>query len=183
LHPNTLLMFSYKIDTLLDEQKCYDHLVSLLHQGTIGCPHCQSHQKAVHSYQRLPVLTYRCRACGKFFNLFTRTVFQGTHYPCSVVVLLLRGVAQGVSTLQLSQELDIDYSNLLKLRHQLQENAYTNLEDSALPDSTTETDEMFQNAGEKGKPHPLPSDPPRRRANKKKAMALMTTIDLPSSGR
>ena len=176
-------MFCYKIDTLLDEQKCYEHLVALLHNGTIGCPHCKSHQKAVHSYQRSPVLTYRCRGCGKFFNLFTHTVFQGTHYPCSVVVLLIRGVAQGVSTLQLSQELDIDYSNLLKFRHQLQANAYANLESSPLPDAVTETEEMFQNAGEKGKPHPLPSDPPPRRANKKKGMALMTTIGPPLSGR
>ena len=30
----------------------------------------------------------------------------------------------------------------------------------------TEVDEMNQNAGEKGIPHPFPEDPPRRRANK-----------------
>jgi transposase-like protein len=166
-------MFVYKIDNLLDEQQSYHHLVKLLHQGDIGCPCCGSHQKRVHSYKRSPILTYRCEPCGKFFNLFTKTVFQGTHYAPSVVVLLLRGVAQGVSSSQLSQELGLDYSNVLKLRHQMQQNAEENLPLAPLADAVTETDEMFQNAGEKGKPHPLPGDPPRRRANKKKGMALI----------
>lgn len=89
--------------------------------------------------------------------------------------MLLRGVAQGVSTAQLSKELDVEYSNLLKLRHLMQENAYENLDVSALADQVSETDEMFQNAGEKGKPHALPNDPPGRRANKKKDMAPIKT--------
>ncbi len=93
--------------------------------------------------------------------------------------MLLRGIGQGVSTAQLSKELGLDYSNLLKLRHQLQENAYGHLEISPLKDSVSETDEMFQNAAEKGKLHSLPSDPPRRRANKKKDMAPITTTGLP----
>jgi len=37
---------------------------------------------------------------------------------------------------------------------------------SALDDAVTEADEMYQNAGEKGKKHADPTDPPRRRANK-----------------
>jgi transposase-like protein len=172
-------MLSYKIDHLLDEEKCCEHLIGLLHGGNLCCPACKSAYKRVHSYRRAPVLLYQCKDCGKFFNLFTHTLFQGTHYACSVVVLLLRGVAQGISTAQLSKELNLDYSNLLKLRHQLQENAYENLDSSPLVDQVTETDEMFQNAGEKGKPHALPNDPPRRRANKKKDMALIKTIGLP----
>lgn len=111
---------------------------------------------------------YECKDCSKFFNVFTRSVFQGTPYACSVVVMLLRGVAPGVSSAQVSKESGIDYSNLLKLRHQLQENADENRASTALSDPVRETDEMFQNAGQKGKPHPLPGDPPRRRATKKK---------------
>jgi transposase-like protein len=166
-------MFSYKIDHLLDEGKSYQHLVGLLHGGKLCCSYCQSEEKRVHSYRRSPILLYQCKSCRKYFNVFTKTVFGGTHYPCSVVVMILRGVAQGVSTSQLSKELELDYSHLLKLRHQLQENAYQNLVDPPLADAQTETDELFQNAGEKGKLHPFPSDPPRRRANKKKDMGRM----------
>jgi len=36
-----------------------------------------------------------------------------------------------------------------------------------LPDRFTETDEMFQNAGEKGDKHSDPLDPPRVRGNKR----------------
>jgi len=172
-------MFSYKIDHLLDDDKCYHHLVGLLHDGSLCCPKCKSDDKRVHSYQRSPVLTYQCKSCKKFYNIFTDTVFQGTHYPCSIVVMIIRGVSQGVSTSQLSKELHIDYSNLLKLRHQMQHNAYENLPVEPLADEVTETDEMFQNAGEKGKLHPDPSDPPRVRANKKKDMGRMSMTDLP----
>ena len=35
-----------------------------------------------------------------------------------------------------------------------------------MPDVVTEADEMYQNAGEKGRKHSDPNDPPRRRANK-----------------
>jgi transposase-like protein len=37
---------------------------------------------------------------------------------------------------------------------------------SALADAIVEVDEMYQNAGEKGRKHVDPDDPPRRRANK-----------------
>lgn len=175
-------MFSYKIDHLLDEDKCYAHLITYLHAGELGCPCCGSTAQRVHSYARAPILMYQCKnkTCGKFYNLFTNTVFQGTHYPCSIILLILRGITQGVSTRQLSQELGIDYSNLLQLRHEIQHNAAANLPMTPLPDTVTESDELFQNAGEKGKPHLDPQDPPRPRANKKKGMGLMPQTDLPS---
>ena len=44
--------------------------------------------------------------------------------------------------------------------------------ESALPDTETETDEMLQNAGEKGEPHKDPKDPPRRRGNKRKGHGI-----------
>jgi hypothetical protein len=94
-------------------------------------------------------------------------------------VLLIRGFLQGVSTAQLSRELGRDYQNILELRHQFMERGYGNLNRETLSDAITETDEMFQNAGEKGKKHFDPKDPPRRRANKKKVMALTKPTDHP----
>jgi len=103
---------------------------------------------------------------GHFYNLFTKTVWQGTHHKCPIIIRILQGVAQGVSTLHLSQELVIDRKHLLKRRHKLQ-----NFVDEAsiripLPDTVTEVDEMYQNAGEKSVKHTDPNDPPRRRSNK-----------------
>ena len=58
-------------------------------------------------------------------------------------------------------------SSLHKIRHRLQINAAANQEVTPLTDEATETDEAYQNAGEKGISHLAPEDPPRKRANKK----------------
>ena len=81
---------------------------------------------------------------------------------------MLQGFAQGKTTQHLSQELSVSYNNLLDWRHKLQEFSFENRDFSPLTDQAIESDEVFQNAGEKGKKHPFPDDPPRVRANKKK---------------
>lgn len=82
--------------------------------------------------------------------------------------MILRGFLKGDSTLSMSREMGLGYRNLLYLRHELMGNALENREADILPDSETESDEMYQNSGEKGIKHADPDDPPRRRANKKK---------------
>ena len=73
------------------------------------------------------------------------------NYDCKTVVMVLRGIAQGVPTLQLAEELDLDYSTLLGRRHQIQKQALEG-RPTGLPDQAVEADEMFQNAGEKSRP-------------------------------
>jgi hypothetical protein len=65
------------------------------------------------------------------------------------VVLLMRGFCKGESSKVLSAELKLDYKTVLALRHTVQANAETAQPKTPLPDPCTETDEMFQNAGEK----------------------------------
>ena len=74
---------------------------------------------------------------------------------------------QNVSTSHLSKELGLDYGNLLKWRHKIQETAWENRINTLITDMEVESDEVFQNAGEKGTKHNDPTDPPRKRANKK----------------
>ena len=62
--------------------------------------------------------------------------------------MVLRGIAQGVPTLQPAEELDLDYSTLLGRRHQIQKQALEGMR-TGLPDQAVEADEMFQNAGKK----------------------------------
>jgi transposase len=45
-----------------------------------------------------------------------------------------------------------------------------------------ESDEVYINAGEKGRPHPTPEDPPRRRANKRKGHGTWATDRPPVQG-
>ncbi len=96
------------------------------------------------------------------FNLFTGTVWSGTHYDCKTIVLVLRGIAQGTPTLHLAEELNLDYSTLLDRRHRLQEQALCG-ERVGLPDREVEADEMYQNAG--GKVSVTTTGPTRRSVN------------------
>ncbi len=55
----------------------------------------------------------------------------------------MRGIVQGTTTLQLADELALDYGTLLARRHQIQSLALAHQWESALSDEVTEADEMF----------------------------------------
>jgi hypothetical protein len=65
------------------------------------------------------------------------------------VVLLMRGICKGESSKMLAAKLRLNYVTVLTLRHEVQANAEKAQPDTPLPDQHSETDEMFQNAGEK----------------------------------
>ena len=155
----------FPINEYMDEDACYAKLIAVLHPDGLACPRCQGRdQLKVHRRHRAPVLDYRCGACGRVFNAFTGTEFHKTHRRPSEILLILRGIAQGVSTARMARELGRHRPHLLRLRHRLQALALKAADPSPLEDDpAVEADEMYQNAGEKGIPHPDPDDPPRRR--------------------
>ena len=118
-------MMEFPITELMDGQACYEFLVGVLHPKGLHCPagHKVARGQAPHMSDRAPRVDYRCRRCGKVFNLLTGTLWSGTHYSCRQIVLILRGFAQGVPTLHLAKELKVDYETLLNRRHSWQEQA------------------------------------------------------------
>jgi transposase len=173
----------FPIQSFMDENACFKFLRDLFHPKGLSCPRCQAHDGfTTHRYVREPVLDYRCTACGRVFNAWTGTVFQGTHYRPSTLILIIRGFAQGVSTAQLARELGCSRRNLLKLRHNYQEMSKSELDREPLQDTEVEADEMYQNAGEKGIPHLDPDDPPRQRANKRRGHGTMENDRPPVVG-
>ena len=115
-------MLHFPLDDVLDEQACYDFLMRILHPDGLRCPHGHPlpTDQAAHDRHRAPILDYRCRTCGAVFNLFTDTIWTKTHYRCSTIVQILRGIAQGVPTKHLAAELGIDRGQLLDRRHRIQ---------------------------------------------------------------
>lgn len=115
-------MLLFPIDELLDEQRCYEFLLHMLHPEGLRCP--QEHPlppgQQPHDRHRAPIMDYRCRQCGAVYNLFTGTSWCKTRYSCSTLVLLLRGIAQGVPTKHLAEELGLDRSHVLERRHAVQ---------------------------------------------------------------
>jgi transposase-like protein len=173
----------FPIDDLMDEDKCYHFLLDLFHPMGLLCPRCHTQEglRIHHSY-REPVFNYRCSQCKCVSNAWTGTIFKGTHWRPSQMVLILRGFTQGVPTAQLARELSCSRRHLLDLRHRFQDQAKSNLDRKPLEDAEVEADEMYQNAGEKGVPHEDPEDPPRCRANKIKGHGTMENDRPPVVG-
>ena len=76
-------------------------------------------------------------------------MFEGKHLRPAQAILLLRGVCKGEPTAAIAREIGLSRQTVHDLRKALQANAERLQPDDPLPDTQTETDEMFQNAGEK----------------------------------
>lgn len=148
VHGRTVMDFP--IIELMDHEACYQKLRDILHPQGLCCPRCgRTEGLGVHRRHRWPVLDYQCNACRCVFNAFTGTVFQGTHRPAGELMIILRGIAQGVTTAQLAREIKRNRPRLLELRHALQARALAGRDETSLVDAVAEVDEMYQNAGEK----------------------------------
>lgn len=140
----------FPIADLMDEDACLAKLIHWLHPEGLACPRCHRVDRmVVHRRGRAPVLDYRCGHCRRVFNAFTGTALHGVKRRPRDLVLIVRGFAQGVPTAQLARELECDRSELLNLRHRLQDAAFLGRDRGPLADATTEADEAYQNAGEK----------------------------------
>ena len=115
-------MLIFPIDELMDEEACYRYLLKVLYPEGLHCPkgHRLPPEQAPHDRHRAPIYDYRCRECGAVYNIFTNTVWSKTHYSCSKIILIMRGIGQGIPTKHLAEELGIDRSNLLYHRHEIQ---------------------------------------------------------------
>ena len=121
------------------------------HPSGLRCPHCHAPRDAarlfrINSGSGLPV--YRCHRCQGIYNLYSGTVFAGSQLVPEHGVLIVRGVLQGQATAQLAREIGLTEQTVLNWRHRLQARAEQLQPDTPLPDQATESDELFQNAGE-----------------------------------
>jgi len=124
------------------------------HPRGLRCPECDAsvkHARVFGQTRRSHVTRHRCRRCQRVYTVYTGTVFANKQLRPAQVILLLRGVCKGESTASLSRELGLAYDTVHHVRQALHANAIRLQPDTALPDAITETDEMFQNAGEKGR--------------------------------
>lgn len=142
----------FPITNLLDKENCTQWILEHFHPNGFACPTCKAPVDQAREFRtpaRSQLTVYRCNCCQSPYNLYTETIFQQHHLTPMQVVLLVRGTLKGESSKMLSTELGVNYKTVLTLRHELQANAERLQPDTPLLDDETETDEMFQNAGEK----------------------------------
>lgn len=122
------------------------------HPNGFGCPHCAvpvKRARRVGSTARSHIRLYRCRDCQTVYSIYSGTVFAHKPLRAVQVIRLLRGVCKGEFTASLSRELPLAYDTVHHLRQQLHSHAIQLQPETPRRDRVTETDEMFQNAGEK----------------------------------
>lgn len=147
----------FPITELLDYENSVEWILKHFHPNGLACPKCQKGLEQARTFRRTQASeleVHRCKVCGAIYNLYTGTVFQGSQWTPRQVVLLMRGICKGETTRELAAELDLNYKTVLTMRHRVQANAELEQSTTALPDSHSETDEMFQNAGEKRRTAP-----------------------------
>ena len=142
----------FPVTDLLDEQSSTDWLQRYLHPEGLRCPTCQvtvKHARKFRTAQHTQLTDYRCLQCETVYNLYSGTVFAHKQLRPRQVIMLLRGICKGEPSTTLAEENGVSWRTVHELRRTLQRNAYQMLPQTPLPDRDTETDELFQNAGEK----------------------------------
>jgi transposase-like protein len=121
------------------------------HPNGLKCPKCgagKAQGRVFRQTRRSRLTVYRCQ-CGQTYNLYTGTVLEQHHLTPAQVVLLLRGIVKGETTAAVWRELGVGYEAVLNVRHELQAHAEQLQPTDAVPDTETESDEMFQNGGKR----------------------------------
>jgi len=141
----------FPIVDLLDDDLSAAWLLKYFHQNELKCPHCGRSVEEARAFRitkKSRLTVYRC-PCQGLYNLYSGTVFEGKHFRPAQTILLLRGVCKGEPTAAMAREIGLARQTVHDMRHVVQANAERMQPGDPLPDERTETDEMFQNAGEK----------------------------------
>ena len=141
----------FPITELLEDQESQAWVEKYFHPKGLRCPGCEATREHAREFRRHKrgFVDYRCHNCQRTYNLYTGTIFAGSNLEPRRVVLLVRGVCTGEPATVLAEELALSRQCVWRWRKRLQANGYARLSAPALSDQETETDEMFQNAGEK----------------------------------
>jgi transposase-like protein len=143
-------MLDFPIDDLLDNIACLEWLERHLHPEGMRCPRCGAAERR--SARRAAAFpAYRCQECDRFYTVLTGTSFAKTRQTPAKLVLILRGIAKGEPTARLARELGLSRRQMHTLRQRVQSNLYATLPTTPMNDPVVEADELYQNAGEKGK--------------------------------
>jgi transposase-like protein len=141
----------FPIVDLFDDDLSAAWLLKYFHRNELKCPHCGRSVKEARVFRatkKSHLTVYRC-ACQGIYNLYSGTVFEGKHFRPAQAILLLRGVCKGEPTATIAREIEVTRQTVHDMRKAIQANAERLQPAEPLPDQQTETDEMFQNAGEK----------------------------------
>jgi transposase-like protein len=142
-----------RIQSLIDDEKCYETVRKLRWAEGVRCPHCESesvirrgrdeHEKARQRYE--------CKGCGKWFDDLTGTVLASHHQPLKTWMIFLYFMGLNLSTCQIAQELNLNKDDAQHMAEVLRRGLVEKKPEAKLA-GEVECDEVYVVAGHKGQP-------------------------------
>ena len=130
-------MIDFPINELLDEERCRQWLEEHFHPNGLRCPNCQSERRR--NFRQLRHFqAYRCLDCTRYYTLLSGTIFEKSQQAPSTLVMLIRGIAKGESSSQMSRELNLSRKQVGTIRRVIQENLLAALPREPMIGSTFE---------------------------------------------
>jgi len=153
----------FPIDDLFDEERSDQWVMASFHPNGVPCPGCGRGIDAARRFRRTSrsnVTVYRCRQCHRVDTVYTGTIVQGKQRRPAQVILLVRG-GNGEPSTVLATDVGNSRTTDHTRRRAMQHTAQHRQPDTPLDDQYTETDELFQHAGETRNETRRPDRPPR----------------------
>lgn len=142
-----------RIQSLIDDDKCYETVRKLRWPEGVRCPHCDAqevirrgrdeHEKARQRYE--------CKGCGKRFDDLSGTVLASHHQPLKTWMVFLYFMGLNLSTRQIAQELNLNKDDAQRMGEVLRTGLVEKKPEAALS-GEVECDEVYVVAGHKGQP-------------------------------
>ena len=111
--------FEIKIQDIVSESYCYEHIRNIRWANGVCCPTCQSQEISKNGGS--PRQRYLCTSCGKNFDDLTDTIFSGSKLPLKFWVLCLYFMGLNLSNSQIAKELDVSLPTAQKMTQDLRE--------------------------------------------------------------
>ncbi|QPH96537.1 IS1595 family transposase [Campylobacter concisus] len=112
----------------MSENECYEYFKSIRWSSNKGNPVCPTCGSASSHYFIESRLQYRCKDCFHTFSVTSGTIFHSHKLDFKVILLaivIFSNATKGISALQLSRDLDVQYKTAWVLSHKIRESLMT----------------------------------------------------------
>jgi len=141
------------LQTLIDEQKCYETVRQLRWPEGVTCSKCDSLHVVKRGFDETQPhrQRYQCQACQSRFDDLSGTILAGHHQPLQTWILCLYLMSLNLSTHQIADELDLNKDDVQQMTNQLCA-GIVEKKPEVLLSGEVELDELYIIAGFKGQP-------------------------------